>query len=89
LNRYIEWNSHEPEEGFYNFEGDYDLIQFLKTANDLGLLVILRTGPFIDAEREFVSVLKFYKMYFIKMFYTTNCSNREDFRTGYCLRIQT
>lgn len=52
--RYIEWSSHEPEKGSYDFEGDKDLIQFLKTAQEMDLLVILRPGPFIDAERDMV-----------------------------------
>ncbi|GFT94283.1 beta-galactosidase, partial [Nephila pilipes] len=52
IQTYVEWNHHEPEPGVYNFEGDYDLPKFLKTAHDLDMLVILRTGPFIDAERD-------------------------------------
>ncbi|GFV89318.1 beta-galactosidase-1-like protein [Trichonephila clavipes] len=52
MRRYVEWNHHEPEPGIYNFNGDYDLPRFLKTAHDLNMLVILRTGPFIDAERD-------------------------------------
>ncbi|XP_064477237.1 beta-galactosidase-like [Ornithodoros turicata] len=49
---YVEWSGHEPEPGKYNFEGDYDLKTFLKTAQDVGLLVILRPGPYICAERD-------------------------------------
>ncbi|KAF8777677.1 beta-galactosidase-like [Argiope bruennichi] len=52
IQTYVEWNHHEPEPGEYNFKGDYDLPKFLKTAHDLGLVVILRSGPFIDAERD-------------------------------------
>ncbi|GIX89477.1 beta-galactosidase [Caerostris extrusa] len=52
IQTYVEWNHHEPEPGVYNFDGDYNLPKFLKTADDLGLVVILRTGPFIDAERD-------------------------------------
>ncbi|GFQ81038.1 beta-galactosidase [Trichonephila clavata] len=52
IQTYVEWNHHEPEPGVYNFNGDYDLPRFLKTAHDLEMLVILRTGPFIDAERD-------------------------------------
>ncbi|GFS44564.1 beta-galactosidase [Nephila pilipes] len=54
IQTYVEWNHHEPEPGVYNFEGDYDLPKFLKTAHDLDMLVILRTGPFIDAERDMI-----------------------------------
>lgn len=49
---YVEWSGHEPEPGQYNFGGDYDLEQFLQTAQDVGLLVILRPGPYICAERD-------------------------------------
>ncbi|XP_055943639.1 beta-galactosidase-like isoform X1 [Argiope bruennichi] len=52
IQTYVEWNHHEPEPGVYNFEGNYDLVKFVKTAQDLDMLVILRTGPFIDAERD-------------------------------------
>ncbi|KAF8777681.1 Beta-galactosidase like protein [Argiope bruennichi] len=49
---YVEWSHHEPELGVYNFDGDYNLPKFLKTADDLGLLVVFRAGPYIDAERD-------------------------------------
>lgn len=50
---YVEWNSHEPEPGKFQFEGNQDLEHFLELAHKWGLLVILRPGPFIDAERDF------------------------------------
>ena len=49
---YVPWNFHEPFPGVYNFEGDHDLVGFLKTAQDVGLLVILRAGPYICGEWE-------------------------------------
>lgn len=49
---YVPWNFHEPVEGVYNFEGDRDLEHFLGLANETGLLVILRPGPYICAEWE-------------------------------------
>ena len=52
--RYIEWSSHEPAKGIFDFEGDNNLIGFLKLAQEIGLYVILRPGPFIDAERDMV-----------------------------------
>ena len=48
---YLEWNIHEPERGVYNFEGNADVIEFVKIAAKNDLLVILRAGPYIDAER--------------------------------------
>ncbi|GBN14717.1 Beta-galactosidase, partial [Araneus ventricosus] len=49
---YVEWSHHEPELNVYNFDGDYNLPKFLKTAQDLGMLVVFRAGPYIDAERD-------------------------------------
>ena len=49
---YVPWNFHEPYPGVYNFDGDHDLVTFLKTAQDVGLLVILRAGPYICGEWE-------------------------------------
>ena len=37
----------------YNFKGDADLVSFIELANSVGLLVILRPGPYICAEWEF------------------------------------
>ncbi|XP_030643712.1 beta-galactosidase [Chanos chanos] len=50
IQTYIPWNFHEPSPGQYDFSGDRDLGHFLKLAQDLGLLVILRPGPYICAE---------------------------------------
>ena len=50
---YIAWNVHEPVHGQYNFEGDADLVSFIELANSVGLLVIIRAGPYICAEWEF------------------------------------
>lgn len=55
LSRYVAWNYHEPLPGVFRFSGDQDLVGFIKTAQEVGLLVILRPGPYIDAEWEFVS----------------------------------
>ena len=52
LQTYVEWSSHEPRPGHYDFSGNNDLVAFLTTAQELGFDVILRPGPFIDAERD-------------------------------------
>ena len=52
---YVPWNWHEPEPGVYLWEDDHDLVGFLKTAEDVGLSVILRAGPYICGEWDFVS----------------------------------
>ena len=53
--RYIEWSSHEPEPGLYNFDGNMDVSRYLNLAQYFNLSVILRPGPFIDAERDMVT----------------------------------
>ncbi|MFD2114639.1 beta-galactosidase [Paenibacillus yanchengensis] len=50
---YVPWNLHEPQEGKFNFEGIADLEQFIKTAEEVGLHVIVRPSPYICAEWEF------------------------------------
>ncbi|XP_057700230.1 beta-galactosidase [Corythoichthys intestinalis] len=50
IQTYIPWNFHEESPGRYNFSGDRDLEHFLQLAQDIGLLVILRPGPYICAE---------------------------------------
>ncbi len=50
---YVAWNFHEPEEGVWKTEGDHDLAEFIRIADELGLYVILRPGPYICAEWDF------------------------------------
>ncbi|XP_035261368.1 beta-galactosidase-like isoform X3 [Anguilla anguilla] len=50
IQTYIPWNFHEPAPNHYNFSGDRDLEHFLHLAQEVGLLVILRLGPYICAE---------------------------------------
>lgn len=52
IQTYIPWNYHEESPGQYNFSEERDLQYFLKLAQDIGLLVILRPGPYICAEWE-------------------------------------
>lgn len=49
---YVPWNYHETIQGAQKFTGDHDLEHFLDLANQTGLLVILRPGPYICAEWE-------------------------------------
>ncbi|NXJ88162.1 BGAL galactosidase, partial [Corythaixoides concolor] len=49
---YVPWNYHEPLPGIYDFAGDRDVEAFLDLTVELGLLVILRPGPYICAEWE-------------------------------------
>ncbi|XP_051560701.1 beta-galactosidase [Myxocyprinus asiaticus] len=50
IQTYVPWNFHEPVPGQYDFSGDRDLEHFLQLCQDIGLLVIMRPGPYICAE---------------------------------------
>lgn len=50
---YVFWNLHEIEPGKWDFSGDKNLAEFVRTAGDEGLMVILRPGPYVCAEWEF------------------------------------
>eukprot|EP00937_MAST-01D_sp_MAST-1D-sp2_P000841 g841.t1 len=50
---YVPWNFHETTRGSFDFTGQRDLGAFLDTAKDLGLLVLLRAGPYMCGEWEF------------------------------------
>ncbi|KAK5865833.1 hypothetical protein PBY51_020072 [Eleginops maclovinus] len=50
IQTYIPWNYHEESPGQYNFSGDRDVEYFLQLAQDIGLMVILRPGPYICGE---------------------------------------
>lgn len=47
IQTYVPWNLHEPRPGRLNFNGSADLLSFLKLAQELDLLVMLRIGPYI------------------------------------------
>uniref|UniRef100_A0AC35UBC0 Glyco_hydro_35 domain-containing protein n=1 Tax=Rhabditophanes sp. KR3021 TaxID=114890 RepID=A0AC35UBC0_9BILA len=49
---YVPWNYHELEQNKFDFNGEKDLVKFLKLANIQGLYVLLRIGPYICAEFE-------------------------------------
>ncbi|MCD9618563.1 glycoside hydrolase family 35 protein [Chryseobacterium gleum] len=50
---YVFWNYHEEAPGKWNFSGEKDLQKFIKTAQETGLYVIIRPGPYVCAEWEF------------------------------------
>ncbi|KAL5066527.1 hypothetical protein RYX36_028264 [Vicia faba] len=50
IQTYVFWNAHEPEQGKFNFEGNYDLVKFIRLVQEKGMYVTLRVGPFIQAE---------------------------------------
>lgn len=50
IESYVFWNMHEPKQNEYYFEDRYDLVKFVKTVQQAGLLVHLRIGPYACAE---------------------------------------
>lgn len=59
---YVEWSLHNPKDGVYNWKGIADVERFIQLAAEEKLLVILRPGPYICAERDMVitSILQIY-----------------------------
>jgi beta-galactosidase len=49
---YVFWNVHEPKPGVYSFSGNADVAAFVRTAQEEGLYVLLRAGPYSCAEWE-------------------------------------
>ena len=50
IQTYVFWNIHEPVQGQFNFEGNADIVKFIRMIGDHGLWVTLRLGPYIEAE---------------------------------------
>ena len=50
---YVDWALHEPRPGRYHFSDGADVERFVSLAAESDLFVILRTGPYMDAERDF------------------------------------
>ena len=50
---YIFWNIHEPQPGQWNFSGNLDIAEYCRIAQEEGLWVIVRPGPYVCAEWEF------------------------------------
>lgn len=50
---YCAWNMHEKKVDEFDFTGNLDIYEFIKTAKEEGLLAIVRPGPYICAEWEF------------------------------------
>jgi hypothetical protein len=53
ITTYVFWNVHEPEPGKYDFSGNNDVAEFVREAQQEGLYVNLRPGPYSCAEWEF------------------------------------
>jgi beta-galactosidase len=52
ITTYVFWNVHEPRPGVYDFSGQNDVAEYIREAQQEGLNVILRPGPYVCAEWE-------------------------------------
>ena len=52
ITTYVFWNLHEPRPGVYDFAGQNDIYAYIREAQQEGLNVILRPGPYVCAEWE-------------------------------------
>ena len=50
---YIFWNTHEEVQGTFDFSDNRDVARFVRMAQEAGLNVILRPGPYVCAEWDF------------------------------------
>ncbi len=47
---YLPWLIHEPQEGAFNFKGQFDPEPFFELCNEIGLWIIARPGPYQYSE---------------------------------------
>ncbi len=50
ITTYVFWNLHEPRPGVWDFSGNLDVAEFVREAQQEGLFVILRPGPYVCSE---------------------------------------
>lgn len=50
ISTYVFWNYHELTPGHYDFSGQRDVAAYVRAAQEEGLFVILRPGPYVCAE---------------------------------------
>ncbi|MGC1782039.1 MAG: glycoside hydrolase family 35 protein [Acidobacteriaceae bacterium] len=50
ISTYVFWNVQEPRPGVYDLSGNNDVAAFIRMAQEEGLYVILRPGPYVCAE---------------------------------------
>lgn len=53
VSTYVFWNIHERRPGEFDFTGQADLAKFVRTAQEEGMFVVLRPGPYVCAEWDF------------------------------------
>ncbi len=52
VDTYVFWNLHEPKPGVFDFSGNNDVAAFVRMAQEEGLNVLLRPGPYVCGEWE-------------------------------------
>ena len=52
ITTYVFWNVHEPRPGVFDFSGQNDIAEYIREAQQEGLNVILRPGPYVCGEWE-------------------------------------
>jgi beta-galactosidase len=65
---YVFWNFHEPEEGRYDFAGQKDIAAFCRLAQENGMYVIVRPGPYVCAEWEMEQAS--YRIFFVRQHFS-------------------
>jgi len=50
VSTYVFWNAHEPQPGHFEFSGNLDVAAYIRLAQEEGLWVNLRPGPYVCAE---------------------------------------
>lgn len=58
----MEWSLHQPEPQEWVWDGEADIVEFINLAKEEDLLVLLRPGPYICAERDFVGIILFFNL---------------------------
>lgn len=77
---YVEWSLHNPHDGVYSWTGIADLQRFIELAELEDLLVVLRPGPYICAERDMVRA--YTDTHTIKCPHSEHDDSRAASRTG-------
>ncbi|KAJ4812111.1 Beta-galactosidase [Rhynchospora pubera] len=81
IETYVFWNGHEPLRREYNFEGNYDLIRFIKEIQNAGLYSILRIGPYTCAEWNYGGLPAWLRKYPGMQFRTNNQQFKDEMAT--------
>ncbi|KAG0484484.1 hypothetical protein HPP92_008563 [Vanilla planifolia] len=53
IETYVFWNAHEPQRRQYNFDGNLDIVRFIKEIQNAGLYAVVRIGPYVCAEWDY------------------------------------